>query len=58
MAIPLKSLSEVKIDVCKLTRLANARILDERRHAHEQRKGGEHLYMTKLDVLMIVNIPP
>jgi hypothetical protein len=43
----------VKIDVCKLTSLANARILDERWYTCEKRKGDKLLCVTKLDALRI-----
>ena len=43
----------VKIDVCTLTSVANARILDEHRPTRDKRKGDEVLCMTKLDVLTI-----
>jgi len=41
----------VKIDVCKITSLANVWILEERKTKCEKRKGDEILCMTKLDAL-------
>jgi hypothetical protein len=54
----LKSLSVVKIDVCKLISLTNAQTLDEHRHTREKLKGNEVLCMTNLDVPTMIPILP
>jgi hypothetical protein len=54
----LKSLSVVKIDVCKLISLTNAQTLDEHRHTREKLKGNEVLCMTNLDVPKMIPILP
>ena len=51
--LDLKSRSVVEIEVCKLTSVTNVRILDQRRHASENRKGDKVLCMTNLDALRI-----